>query len=172
VTLAAVGAGGVLLPPFIASLAREAGTAVPEGPSLSRWLHESVGVRMALPAKDSFGQSVNASERQLLVLLPCSECSRDPLVPSRYLLTNDPSSTVFVFDGELDAVPSAFKRERAAFKLFAGKDSEFVPLEWRLRKPQVLLLVRGLVVGVPDEDETQSDYVARMRKGSREGESL
>jgi len=163
----AIGAFGVGLPIILGRLASlpppvDSGEIAMRGTN-STWFEASIGTRLKIPSVDSFGTTGALHGSQLLLVLSCNECVRDPVEASDYVWNSEPASTLVVFDGDVDAVPASFHVNKTCLA-FAGRDGEFVPLEWRLRSPQAFLLRDGTVVEVPRSGESLDQYVLRLRQ--------
>jgi hypothetical protein len=161
---AAIGAAAAALPLALASIGARP-TSPPPIKFDYYWHTEAVGQAVQFPQVDSLGAKIHGERVALVAVISCSQCSSRKLTPADFSLGAG-QGVVLVFIEDLSQVPVALKGRRA-FQICAGKDSRFLPIEWRRDAPQVFALANSKIVAVPKRTESLNDFVLKVRNESR-----
>ncbi|MGI8924859.1 MAG: hypothetical protein ACR2HJ_12690 [Fimbriimonadales bacterium] len=159
-----IGAFATVIPLALArfSLPLPAPTELAPASPTAYWLKDVAGSRISMPVTDSRGLHIPKARTYLLVLLTCNECSSRSPEPTEFLVRGTDVPVILSFSEQIDEVPPKLRESQDVF-LVAGKDSEFLPVEWRWSAPQAFVVRHGKITETPGDHESLDAFIQRIR---------
>jgi len=135
-------------------------------PAVSPWDRSLLGQRIHLPQTDLNGRPVAIREGTVVVSVSCTDCASPEALLS--IVSASPVKPVVLVSGNFtEPYRTVFQAEPGVRLVQSSPQSPVVPPEMLLKAPQAVVVdAKGVVVGLPREDETLKAFFELL--GERE----